>query len=198
MSQLGNDSVSLEGVMKYFFFIFTLIILPRIVKGQPMQAVTMPQETAEAGDSPKLSAPPVQESPKIVMPQIVQPKIVQSKMVQKESPKDEQVVGVYYLKNMFGHLHQTTNANSVSLTTLACGHPIKVLKTEKVQGETWFMAEVGAHKGYLQEDHLSQKRPECFQGTYPNFFNNLNLDLAQMYYWGRLYDQFIELEVKVQ
>lgn len=115
----------------------------------------------------------------------------------KNDSKDE-IVGVYYLKNMFGHLHQSANANSISLTTIACGHPIKVLKTEKAQGQTWFFAEIGAHKGYVREDQMTAKRPECFQATYPNFFNNLNLDLAQMYYWGRLYDQFIEFEVKVQ
>lgn len=119
-------------------------------------------------------------------------------LLAKNDQKEEQIVGVYYLKNMFGHLHQTANQNSISLTTLACGHPIKVLKTEKAQNQNWFMAEVGAHKGYLLEDHLSTKRPECFQSTYPNFFNHLNLDLAQMYYWGRLYDQFIDFEVKVQ
>lgn len=112
--------------------------------------------------------------------------------------KEEQIVGVYYLVNMFGHLHQTANSNSISLTTIACGHPIKVLKTEKSQNQTWFLAEIGAHKGYVLEDHLSAKKPDCFQGTYPSFFNLLNLDLAQMYYWGRLYDQFLEFEVKVQ
>ena len=147
MSQLGNDSVSLEGLMR--FMILSLILLLSFnVFGKTENA--------------------------------------------------EQIVGVYYLKNMFGHLHQTANPNSISLTTIACGHPIKVIKTERAQNQNWFLAEIGAHKGYVLEEQLSTKRPECFQGTYPNFFNGLNLDLAQMYYWGRLYDQFIEFEVKVQ
>ena len=87
--------------------------------------------------------------------------------------KDEQIVGLYYFNNMFGHLHQTTNPNSISLTTIACGHPIKVLKSEKVQNQNWFMAEVGAHKGYIAEEQLNKKRPDCFQGSYPVFFNLL-------------------------
>jgi hypothetical protein len=109
---------------------------------------------------------------------------------------DEQFVGIYYIKSMFAHVHQMTNPGSVSLTTVACGHPIKVLKTEKNKNLVWFFTEVGAHKGYIQEDFTSSKKPDCFQSSYPIFFNGLNLDLSQMYYWGRLNDQYIHIDVK--
>ena len=109
---------------------------------------------------------------------------------------EEQVVGLFYIKSMFAHVHQMTNANSVSLTTVACGHPIKVLKTEKNKNLVWFYTEVGAHKGYIQEDFTSSRKPDCFQASYPIFFNGLNLDLSQMYYWGRLNDQYIHIDVK--
>ncbi|MFZ4712302.1 MAG: hypothetical protein ACOYL6_01205 [Bacteriovoracaceae bacterium] len=112
------------------------------------------------------------------------------------SKADDQVVGIYYIKSMFTHVHQTTNANSVSLTTVACGHPLKVLKTEKTKTITWYYTEVGAHKGYVQEDFTTSTKPDCFQGNYPIFFNGLNLDLSQMYYWGRLNDQYIHVDIK--
>ncbi len=107
-----------------------------------------------------------------------------------------QVVGLFYLNRTFAHLHQSPQPSSLSLTTIACGHPLKVLKTQKENGKEWFYTEVGAHKGYISEDFISSIKPECLQSQYPAFFNSLNLDLAQMYYWGRLNDQFIEVEVK--
>jgi len=48
------------------------------------------------------------------------------------------------------------------------------------------------------KDYLSAKRPTCFQGKYPKFFDALNLDLAELYYWGRLYDHYIQGETRVQ
>ncbi len=108
----------------------------------------------------------------------------------------DQMVGVFYAKTLFAHLHERTNSNSVSLTTIACGHPLKVLKTEKIKNITWFQTEVGAHKGYIQEDFVSSSKADCFQSNYPIFFNGLNLDLSQMYYWGRLNDQYLQVEVK--
>lgn len=109
-----------------------------------------------------------------------------------------EVNGIYYFDNMFGHLHQQANSNSISLTTLACGHPIKMGKIKKQGKEEWFQTQVGAHDGFLRKDFVVEKKPECFQSSYPAFFNTLNLDLAEMYYWGRLFDQYITVEVRAQ
>lgn len=110
----------------------------------------------------------------------------------------ENIMGVYYLENIFGHLHQFPNRNSLSLTTMACGHPVKIIKSEKKNDQVWFYSEIGAHKGYINEENVTTKKPDCFQSSYHVFFNNLNLDLAQMYYWGRLYDQFNRVHIKAQ
>lgn len=109
-----------------------------------------------------------------------------------------QINGIAYFSNMFGHLHQQANSNSISLTTLACGHPLKLGKMKKNGKEEWFSSQVGAHEGFINKSFVVEKKPECFQSSYPAFFNTLNLDLAEMYYWGRLFDQYITIEVKAQ
>lgn len=112
---------------------------------------------------------------------------------------DEKIVGLFYFKPILGHVHQSPENNSVSMTTIQCSHPVKVIESSKVviSGE-WSYVEVADHRGFIRKEFLSQKRPDCFQGRYPNFFDGLNLDLSELYYWGRLYDQYIEVETRVR
>jgi hypothetical protein len=57
---------------------------------------------------------------------------------------------------------------------------------------------VGDDRGFIISSSLSEKRPVCFQEKYPKFYLNLNLDLSEMYYWGRLTDQYLSEESKVK
>lgn len=112
---------------------------------------------------------------------------------------DEKVVGVFYMKPLFGHVHQTSVRTSPSLTTIQCAHPVKVIESSKVSiSAEWAYVQVADYRGFILKDYLSEKKPDCFQGKYPKFFDTLNLDLQELYYWGRLYDQYIQGESRVQ
>jgi hypothetical protein len=112
---------------------------------------------------------------------------------------EEKVVGVFYMKPLFGHVHQTSVRTSPSLTTIQCAHPVKVLESSKVSvSAEWAYVQVADYRGFILKDYLSERKPDCFQGKYPKFFDTLNLDLQELYYWGRLYDQYIQGESRVQ
>jgi hypothetical protein len=110
---------------------------------------------------------------------------------------DERVVGIFYFMPIFGHVHQATNPTSASLTTIQCAHPVKVIESSKVSvGAEWAYVNVAEYRGFVLKQYLATNRPECPQGKYPKFFDALNLDLAELYYWGRLYDQFIPVQTR--
>lgn len=96
-----------------------------------------------------------------------------------------------YFTKTFGHVHQHPLDNSNSLTILQCAHFLEVLDKEKLDAD-WAYVKVGEDKGYIRKDFLSDKKPNCWQEKYPRFFQSLNLDLTQMYFWGRLSDHYIE------
>ncbi len=105
--------------------------------------------------------------------------------------------GVFYFMPMLGHVHQSPARTSPSLTTIQCGHPLKVIEDSKVVvGDEWAYVSVADWKGFVWKKHLSSKRTDCFQGQYPKFFDALNLDLSELYYWGRLHDHWEEGTVK--
>jgi len=113
--------------------------------------------------------------------------------------EDEKTVGVFYFKPILGHVHQSPKELSSSLTTIQCGHPIKVIESSKVKvGEEWAYVQVADFKGFILKSFLAPARPECFQAKYPKFFDGLNLDLSELYYWGRLYDNYLQGQSKVQ
>lgn len=101
------------------------------------------------------------------------------------------VVSRMYYKNIMGHVHKNPSDSSSSLTTIQCAQSVKILEEKEISPPTgWLYVKVGEDTGYIKEKFLGQKRPTCFQATYPAFFNALNLDLTDLHYWGRLYDQF--------
>lgn len=112
---------------------------------------------------------------------------------------DEKVLGIYYFTPTFGHVHQSAARTSASLTTIQCSHPLKLIESSKVSvsGE-WAYVEVADQRGFVMKRFLSEKRPGCFQGKYPRFFDAFNLDLSELYYWGRLNDQYIQGETRVK
>jgi len=109
----------------------------------------------------------------------------------------KEVVGIFYFNKFFGHVHSASLRFSSSLTTIGCGHPVKVLRSSKKINKNWKYVKVGSHRGYILKSFLSPRRGECFQAKYPKFFNSLNVDLSDLYYWGRLYDHFISGKSKV-
>jgi hypothetical protein len=114
-----------------------------------------------------------------------------------KNPKNK-VLGVYYFKKIFGHIHQNPSSYSTTLTTLSCGHPVRLL-SKKTGGNSqkvlfnrkWNLIKVGPYTGYIQQSFLSKKKVKCFQDRYPKFFDSLNLEITDMYYWGRLQDQYV-------
>ena len=111
---------------------------------------------------------------------------------------DEKVVGVFYMTPLFGHIHQSSVRTSASLTTVQCAHPVKVIESSKVSiSKEWAYVEVADYRGFVMKQYLSDKRPDCIQGKYPKFFDALNMDLSELYYWGRLYDHYIQGETRV-
>jgi hypothetical protein len=111
---------------------------------------------------------------------------------------DEKVVGTFYLNPVFGHVHQSANRSSPSLTTIQCSHPVKVIQSSKVTVDPeWVYVEVAEFRGFILKEYLNEKKPDCLQGKYPKFFDALNLDLSELYYWGRLYDRYIQGETRL-
>lgn len=77
-------------------------------------------------------------------------------------------------------------------------HPVKVIQSSKVSVDpSWVYVEVAEFRGFILKDYLSDKKPDCIQGKYPKFFDSLNLDLSELYYWGRLYDRYIQGETRL-
>ena len=104
----------------------------------------------------------------------------------------EKVVGRLYYSNIMGHVHKNPSIYSTSLTTIQCGHGLRVIEDDQVSNPVgWLYVKAGEDYGFVREEFLSSKRPNCFQSKYSKFFNALNLDLTDLYYWGRLYDHFI-------
>jgi hypothetical protein len=115
------------------------------------------------------------------------------------SSTDEKVIGVFYMKPLFGHVHQSSVRTSASLTTIQCAHPVKVIESSKVSvSREWSYVQVADYRGFILKQYLSEKKPDCIQGKYPKFFDKLNLDLSELYYWGRLYDQYVQGETRVK
>lgn len=104
-------------------------------------------------------------------------------------------VGVMYYKHIFGNVHQNPSRYSSALTTISCGHPVKIYS---IKMGNWVKVKVGAQNGYLPMSFLSTKRPKCFQDKYPRFFDKFALGPTDLYYWGRLYDQYVIGKSRVQ
>ena len=106
--------------------------------------------------------------------------------------------GKFYFNQVFGNIHKNPSRYSQTLTTIACGHPLKIFlaagtaeQTFSTIEEKWVQIKVGPYRGYMKKEFISTKYPNCFQDRYPRFFDLFNLEVEDIYYWGRLYDQYI-------
>jgi hypothetical protein len=105
----------------------------------------------------------------------------------------ETIVSVKYFSAFLGHVHQSPSRTSPSLTTIQCGHPIKIVKDASIEvSDDWARVAVADYKGFIWNKHLVTSKPDCFQGRYPKFVDSFNLDLTELYYWGRLHDHWEE------
>lgn len=112
-------------------------------------------------------------------------------------PADEGYRGIFYLNVPFANIHQNGSRYSNVLTTISCNHPVKVyessVKTQAITEnipEAWIKISTAGYNGFLVETFLSPKKVECLQDKNPKFLEKLNLELSEMYYWGRLYDMY--------
>ncbi len=105
----------------------------------------------------------------------------------------EKRVRVAYYNHLFGHIHKNPSRYSISLSTISCGHPISILgkKGKEIKSGQFYKVKVGPYVGFISEKYLNRKKPTCFQDKYSRFFDNLELSLTDMYYWGKLYDQYV-------
>ena len=100
---------------------------------------------------------------------------------------------IKYFQLTFGHVHLKPYSYSDSKTTLQCGQSVKVFDKNPSSLNDWSYVQVGEDLGYIKNEYLNLSRPEnCMQTKYPVFFQSLNLDLTDLYYWGRIYDHSIE------
>lgn len=107
----------------------------------------------------------------------------------------QNVVSLRFFNEFMGHVHKTPDNDSSSLTAVQCGFKVKVLKS-KLADNVWSYVQVGDDKGFIENFRLSDQRPSCFQGKYQEYYNSLNLDLTDLYYLGKLNEQFVTKESK--
>lgn len=113
-------------------------------------------------------------------------------------------IAVLYFKQIFGQIHQNPSRYSQTLSTVTCGQPIKLLQKLSSDGveiktpEGWSFISAGPYEGYLQTENLVAAPSECFAKKYPKFFETIDLELSEIHYWGRLYDQYVQGRSKVR
>lgn len=99
-----------------------------------------------------------------------------------------------FYNRIFGHIHAKPYNTSTSVTGISCGEKLEInTKDKKIETE-WESVSFGDKKGYIYMNYLSKVRPSCLQADYPAFFQGLELDLTEIYLWGKLGDHFIEFE----
>jgi len=115
-------------------------------------------------------------------------------------------IGLRYFNRIMGNIHQNASRYSQVLTTISCNHPVKVLKEISKDGkefilfgeENWNLVSVGPYSGFVPTEFLSDQKNECFEEQYPKFFDQLNLDINDLYYWARLNDLYVSGKSKVK
>lgn len=101
----------------------------------------------------------------------------------------ENKLDIFYYNSIYGNIHQNKSDYSSSITTISCGQPLKIKNNN--QQAKWLHVQSGPYKGYIKSNYVSREEPICFQDKYPKFFESLNIDISDIYYWGRLYDLYL-------
>ena len=116
------------------------------------------------------------------------------------------LMAVKYFSRMMGNVHQNPSRYSQVMTTISCNHPVKVMKETSKDGKefvlygenNWHLVNVGPYEGYIMSDYLGDKKGVCLEEEYSKFFEGLNLSITDLYYWARLYDQYVQGKSKVR
>ncbi len=124
----------------------------------------------------------------------------------ESAPMKKSMIGIKYFKELMGNVHQNPSRYSQVLTTISCNHPVKVMKETSTDGkefvlygeDKWNYVTVGPYAGYIMADYLTEKKNTCFEEEYSKYFDGLNLDINDLYYWARLYDQYVQGKSKVR
>lgn len=106
------------------------------------------------------------------------------------------VVARMYFKDFMGHVHKTPSSDSSSLTAVQCAFKVKILKSKDSIDPMWSYVKVGEDIGFIETSRLTSNRPNCFQSKYQEYYNSLNLDLTDLYYLGKINEQFVTKESK--
>ena len=122
---------------------------------------------------------------------------------QTEQTKPKKVLEQLYLTEIFAHLHDRPDIYSAAKTTLACGHVVNILQEDPKKksvpnNNLWAYLEASGRDGYMIKTFLSPQRPECFQESYAVFFELLNLEVSDLYYWGRLQELILRGRSRVK
>lgn len=123
----------------------------------------------------------------------------------EKTEHQRQMVGVKYFSQAMGNVHQNSSRFSQVLTTISCNHPVKIMREFSKDGKdmtslsdpNWTLVHVGPYEGYLMSEYLTEKKNVCLEEEYPKFFDGLDLDITDLYYWARLYDQYVQGKSKV-
>ena len=124
----------------------------------------------------------------------------------QDTTMTKSLVGIKYFNQMMGNVHQNASRFSQVFTTISCNHPVKVMKQTSKDGKEfvmsgandWNFVQVGPYDGYIMSAYLSDKKNVCFEEEYSKFFDGLGLDINDLYYWARLYDQYVQDKSKVR
>jgi hypothetical protein len=109
------------------------------------------------------------------------------------------MIGMRYFAKPMGNVHQNPSRYSLVLTSIGCNHPVKLMKETSADGkefilyaeDKWNLVTVGPYEGYVMAEYLTDKKNECFEEEYSKFYDGLNLGVNELYYWARLYDQYV-------
>ena len=121
-----------------------------------------------------------------------------NKLLAQTKKETKSILKIMYFNEMMGNVHQNSSRYSQTLTTISCNHPVKVIRTQSGDKENlyygngeWVQIQVGPYEGYILKDLLSDRKQECFQDQYPKFFDEMKMSLTDLYYLGRLNDQYL-------
>lgn len=99
---------------------------------------------------------------------------------------------IYYVTTVYSQLHQNPSKFSRALSTFECGQPFYVVSAPL---SNFYQVEYSNYKGFMSVDVLSTTKPtECWQDMYRRFFDNIEIGVTEIHYWGRLQDLLIRGE----
>ncbi|MFG1499822.1 SH3 domain-containing protein [Halobacteriovorax sp. XZX-3] len=112
----------------------------------------------------------------------------------KAQSTSEQKKTIYYVQSVYSQLHQNPSKFSRVLSTFECGQPFYVLSSPISE---FYQVEYSNYKGFMSTNVLAQTKPSsCWQDMYRRFFDQIDIGVTEIHYWGRLQDLLIKGESK--